>query len=60
LEIVDGRNAARYRWEIEEAGRCIAAGAVESAVVPLGLTVQVMEMLDRCRTAAGIENSAAA
>jgi predicted dehydrogenase len=44
----------RYRWEIEEAGRCLQAGEVESAIVPQRLTLDVLRLLDLGRQAAGL------
>jgi predicted dehydrogenase len=46
--------AARYRWEIEEANRCLLAGDLESPIVPHRLTLDVMRLLDRGRAAAGL------
>lgn len=43
-----------YRWEIEEAGRCLRAGAAGSALVPLDLTLRVMRLMDESRSAAGL------
>jgi predicted dehydrogenase len=50
----DARSAERYRWEIEEANRCLRAGELESPLVPHALTLDVMRVLDRCRSAAGL------
>ena len=50
-------NAQGYRWEIEEASRCIRAGEVESPLVPHELTLGVMRLLDRGRAAAGLRAS---
>jgi hypothetical protein len=44
-----------YRWEIEEASRCVRAGRLESELVPVRLTLDVMRLLDRGRATAGIE-----
>ena len=54
--IADSGNAARYRWEIEEAMRCWRNGLIESPMVPHDSTVTVMDLLDRARAAAaGLE-----
>lgn len=44
-----------YRWEIEEANRCIRDGSAESELVPLSLSLEVMHLLDRARDSAGVE-----
>jgi predicted dehydrogenase len=49
--------AERYRWEIEEAGRCIRSGKPESPLVPHHLTVQTMQIIDRARAAANLDSS---
>lgn len=46
-EIVEPASAERYRWEIEEAGRCLREGRNESALVPHDLTLGVMRLLDK-------------
>lgn len=46
-ELVEPASAERYRWEIEEAGRCLRAGRGESALVPHELTLGVMRLLDQ-------------
>ena len=40
----------RYRWEIEEAGRCLREGRGESALVTHDLTVGVMRVLEQALT----------
>jgi predicted dehydrogenase len=47
-------SAERYRWEIEEAGRCFIAAEVESPLVPHHLTIQAMQLIDRARAAANL------
>jgi len=44
-----------YRWEIEEVHRCLAAGRIESEVVPHAATIEVMDVLDRVRERIGLE-----
>ena len=46
-EIVEPASSERYRWEIEEAGRCLSAKHAESALVPHDLTLRVMHLLDQ-------------
>ena len=46
-ELVEPLSAERYRWEIEEAGRCLRENRVESALVPHDLTLGVMRALDQ-------------
>jgi predicted dehydrogenase len=45
--VTEPSSAERYRWEIEEAGRCLRAGKGESALVSHDLTVGVMRLLDQ-------------
>lgn len=45
-EIVEPANTERYRWEIEEAGRCLREGRRESDLVPQELTLGVLRLLD--------------
>jgi predicted dehydrogenase len=47
--LTEPASADRYRWEIEEAGRCLRAGLVESPLVPLDLTLAVLQILDQAR-----------
>jgi predicted dehydrogenase len=46
-EIIEPASAERYRWEIEEAGRCIREARRESSIVTHQLTLDVMKVLDR-------------
>lgn len=46
-EITEPASAERYRWEIEEAGRCLREGRTESAMVTHSLTLAVMQLLDQ-------------
>lgn len=46
-ELAEPASEDRYRWEIEEAGRCLRAGLGESPLVPLDLTLAVLQVLDR-------------
>jgi hypothetical protein len=54
VTLEEPRSAERYRWEIEEANRCLIAGELESPLVPHLLTLDVMRLLDRGRAAAGL------
>jgi predicted dehydrogenase len=46
-EISEPASAERYRWEIEEAGRCLREGRTESTLVSHDLTLGVMRLLDQ-------------
>ncbi len=46
--------AMGYHWEAEEVMRCIDMGFVESTVVPLSFSLDLIRTLDRIRKAAGI------
>jgi predicted dehydrogenase len=46
-EVVEPASAERYRWEIEEAGRCLRERHGQSALVSHDLTVGVMALLDQ-------------
>jgi hypothetical protein len=46
-EVTEPSSTERYRWEIEEAGRCLRAGQGESALVSHDLTLGVMRLLDQ-------------
>jgi predicted dehydrogenase len=46
-EITEPASSDRYRWEIEEAGRCLREGRTESALVTHDLTLNVMRLLDQ-------------
>jgi predicted dehydrogenase len=46
----------RYRWEIEEANRCLIAGELQSPLVPHRATLDVMRLLDRGRSAASLRS----
>jgi predicted dehydrogenase len=46
-EVAEPLSTERYRWEIEEAGRCLRAGHGESALVSHDLTLKVMHLLDQ-------------
>ncbi|MDQ1628281.1 MAG: hypothetical protein QOI54_2025 [Actinomycetota bacterium] len=43
-----------YRAEIEEVGRCLRAGELESPVVPLDDTVGILDVLDEARRQLGV------
>ena len=44
-----------YNYEAQEVARCLAAGACESAVMPLDETVALMRILDEIRTQIGLQ-----
>lgn len=46
-EIVEPASEQRYRWEIEEAAKCLHDGRKQSDLVPHALTVDVMHALDQ-------------
>jgi predicted dehydrogenase len=46
-ELVDTASEQRYRWEIEEAARCLRGNLKQSSLVPHALTIDVMHLLDR-------------
>lgn len=46
--------ALGYHWEAEEAMNCLDKGLIESPVVPLSFTTDLMNTLDRVRNEAGI------
>ncbi len=43
-----------YRGEVEEVARCLRAGALESALVPLDDTVAILRVLDAARQQLGV------
>ncbi|MCC8115595.1 MAG: hypothetical protein LIP18_00290 [Planctomycetes bacterium] len=49
---MDGRG---YRYEAEEAMRCLRAGKLESDILPLAETVGVMKIMDEARRQWGLE-----
>jgi predicted dehydrogenase len=46
-DIVEPACVERYRWEIEEVGRCLRDGLQESPLVPLDLTLAALRVLDQ-------------
>ena len=46
-ELTEPASGERYRWEIEEAMRCLREGRTESGLVPHDLTLEVMGVLDQ-------------
>jgi predicted dehydrogenase len=46
--------ALGYHWEAEEVMRCLDEGLIESPVVPLSFSIDLINTLDRIRKAAGI------
>jgi len=47
-------NSTGYRYEAEEVMRCVQEGRLESDILPLGFSRNLMELLDRIRLEAGI------
>jgi predicted dehydrogenase len=47
-------NSTGYRYEAEEVMRCVSAGKLESDILPLNFSRDLMELLDRIRLEAGI------
>jgi predicted dehydrogenase len=59
LETFDGAvEGSGHRFQAAEVGRCLAAGRLESDVMPLDETVAVMETLDEIRRQVGLDYSA--
>lgn len=52
--IVFSPPALGYHWEAEEVMNCLDNGLVESPVVPLSFSIELINTLDRIRQAAGI------
>jgi predicted dehydrogenase len=46
-DLTEPASVGRYRWEIEEAGRCLREGLLESPLVPADLTLAVLRVLDQ-------------
>jgi hypothetical protein len=53
---IEGRGMQYQALEVE---RCIAAGLIESPIMTLDETVQIMEVMDQIRNQTGIEFSGA-
>lgn len=51
----DDRQSAGYAFEIEEAGRCLRQGLLESPVVPLDESLKIMKLMDEIREQWGLE-----
>ncbi len=51
----DDRAEQGYRFEAMEAMRCLREGRVESAIMPLGETVDILRTMDRLREQWGLE-----
>lgn len=45
----DDRKSAGYAFEIEEVGRCLNQGLLESPVIPLDESLKIMKMMDEIR-----------
>ena len=50
----DGRVPGGFQYQAAEVARCLAAGAIESEVLPWQDTLEVMAVLDRVRAAIGV------
>ncbi|WP_226678193.1 Gfo/Idh/MocA family protein [Mesobacillus jeotgali] len=51
----DDRKSAGYSFEIEEVGRCLNQGLLESPVVPLNESLEIMELMDEIRGQWGLK-----
>ncbi|UYZ22559.1 Gfo/Idh/MocA family protein [Mesobacillus jeotgali] len=51
----DDRQAAGYAFEIEEVGRCLNQGLLESPVVPLDESLKIMKLMDEIRGQWGLK-----
>lgn len=49
---IDGRGMQYQALEVE---RCIQAGQLESSIMPLGETIEIMKMMDEIRTQIGVK-----
>ncbi|RSK28825.1 gfo/Idh/MocA family oxidoreductase [Bacillus sp. HMF5848] len=51
----DDRNSAGYAFEIEEVGKCLSQGLVESSVIPLDESLEIMKIMDQIRAQWGLK-----
>ncbi|MGV2940546.1 Gfo/Idh/MocA family protein [Mesobacillus sp. LC4] len=51
----DDRQSAGYAFEIEEVGRCLNQGLLESPVVPLDESLEIMKLMDEIRGQWGLK-----
>lgn len=51
----DDRKSAGYAFEIEEVGRCLSQGLLESPVVPLDESLEIMKLMDEIRGQWGLK-----
>lgn len=51
----DDRQSAGYAFEIEEVGRCLNQGLLESPVVPLDESLKIMKLMDEIRGQWGLK-----
>jgi dihydrodiol dehydrogenase / D-xylose 1-dehydrogenase (NADP) len=51
----DDRKSAGYAFEIEEVGRCLNQGLLESPVVPLDESLKIMKLMDEIRGQWGLK-----
>jgi dihydrodiol dehydrogenase / D-xylose 1-dehydrogenase (NADP) len=51
----DDRQCAGYAFEIEEVGRCLSQGLLESPVVPLDESLEIMKLMDEIRGQWGLK-----
>jgi dihydrodiol dehydrogenase / D-xylose 1-dehydrogenase (NADP) len=51
----DDRKSAGYAFEIEEVGRCLNEGLLESPVVPLNESLEIMKLMDEIRGQWGLK-----
>jgi len=51
----DDRQSAGYAFEMEEVGRCLNQGLLESPVVPLDESLEIMKLMDKIRGQWGLK-----
>ena len=51
----DDRESAGYAFEIEEVGRCLNQGFVESSVIPLDESLEIIKLMDHIRGQWGLK-----
>ena len=51
----DDRKSAGYAFEIDEAGRCLNQGLLESSVIPLDESLEIMKLMDEIRGQWGLK-----
>ncbi|MBS8266441.1 gfo/Idh/MocA family oxidoreductase [Mesobacillus boroniphilus] len=51
----DDRKSAGYAFEIEEVGKCLSQGLLESSVIPLDESLEIMKLMDEIRGQWGLK-----